>query len=264
MKHLSPYKRILEQTRLKVSPEQEIEKKFLKAGLFGKFDLCQEMVDNGFDVNKELASSGFESWTPLHVAAHHAKPGFIEFLTRNGANVNAEDDMGYTPLWEVTETTNKSTTQLSESIKALVKAGADVNKPHPNSKETILNRYTKATRGFSEFDIRNEYLVDVIKTLLEAGADTNVKDKTGKMPAEYIRDYTRGPYVRKAQTHDGRTTFPARMIMLFLNAGVPIETYFDDIDGLLKYFDNDVSWWETNVPAYLRRMQRSMDLFGED
>lgn len=264
MKYLRPYKGILEQARLGVRSEQETEKKFLKAGLFGKFDLCEEMIRNGFNANKELMTPGFESWTPLHVAAHHANPKFIEFLIRNGADVNAEDDMGYTPLWEVTETNNSSTSELSESIKALAKAGADVNKPHPNSKETILNRYVKASKIFSTFNEATEYVVDIIKTLLDAGADINVKDKSGKMPPEHVNDYTRGGYVRTALTRDGKISFPARMIMLFLNYGAPLETYFDDVDGLFKYFNNDISWWETNVPAYLRRMQRSEDLFGED
>lgn len=46
---------------------------------------------------------GDEGWTALAYAAFHGNMQKVDFLLKNGANPNAQDDYGYTPLMQTVE-----------------------------------------------------------------------------------------------------------------------------------------------------------------
>jgi uncharacterized protein len=79
------------------------------------FGIAQLLIDHGADVN----AANDEGITPLHLAAW---PEMVEVLARNGAEVNARAREGDTPL------PIQAAEPESEAVmEALLRSGADVN-----------------------------------------------------------------------------------------------------------------------------------------
>jgi ankyrin repeat protein len=83
----------------------------------------QRLLDLGADVNIH----NYKGKTALHVAA---KAGFVrvmEVLVNNGADVNAVDDNGETPIFDVVRSTIKNTTKKKSAASFLLSRGADLS-----------------------------------------------------------------------------------------------------------------------------------------
>jgi ankyrin repeat protein len=91
--------------------------------------------------------------TPLHFAVDKVQLGFVKMLLAHGADVNARDRHGVTPLHRAADNRGAGTV-----IAELVKAGADVN---------ATNRF-----GFTPlFDAAQAARLENVEALLAAGAD---------------------------------------------------------------------------------------------
>ena len=53
------------------------------------------LLANDADPNVE----GKEGRTALHIAVEHTLSGFVDLLVKSGADINAHDDAGASPLW---------------------------------------------------------------------------------------------------------------------------------------------------------------------
>lgn len=84
-------------------------------------------------------------------------PAEIDKLIKNGADVNAKDKDGGTPLMLASLGSLNS-----DAVKALIKAGANVN--------------AKNNEGFTPLMLAAIYNPDALKILIKAGADVNAKD----------------------------------------------------------------------------------------
>jgi ankyrin repeat protein len=85
----------------------------------GDLAAVQAELDKGVDVD-----GGDDSWpemTPLHYAADEGHTEVVELLIANGADVNAEDEEGWTPFHLAAYWGGKDIVEL------LIAAGADVN-----------------------------------------------------------------------------------------------------------------------------------------
>ena len=112
-------------------------------------------------------------WTHLHSAASNGELGFVRFLINNRADINATENVnGWTPLH-----------------------GA------------VLN----ATK-FSGLDGYPIYGIEIIKLLIENGADVNVKGKDGWTPFDFARLYKRDKY-----EHEGDYAERKKRLMEALN-----------------------------------------------
>ena len=60
-------------------------------------DLASVIVKNGVNVK------GHEGWSLLAYAAFYGDEKKVDFLLKNGANPNIQDDYGYTPLMQTVE-----------------------------------------------------------------------------------------------------------------------------------------------------------------
>ncbi len=123
----------------------------------GGSDAVEYLVDAGANVN---AQDKYGS-TPLHNVAMNGYERGVEVLIANGADVNKKSNDGRTPIM---------TAETVEIIDMLEKAGADI---HATSRmgETIL--HYAAHRGH----------LDVVKYLIEKrGFSPNQKDKEGETP----------------------------------------------------------------------------------
>ncbi len=119
----------------------------------------QNLLANGANVN---AQDNY-GYTPLLFATFHNRLEIIILLLENGADANIPDNSGNTPLLRATWRNNL------EAIKILLAKGADPN-IHNNHKNTPL--IIAASNNHS----------DVMKLLINNGANINAQDIDGETP----------------------------------------------------------------------------------
>ena len=127
--------------------------------------IAKLLVDLGADVNRQVLFK-----TTLHWAASQNKEEAARRLLEMGANVEARDDLGQTPMIRAAQV------GASGVMRALAKGGANVNATTPNGVAAIHQVRTR----------------DGVRTLLELGADVNTRDKvTGNTPLHEAVDKQR-------------------------------------------------------------------------
>ncbi len=107
------------------------------AEAFRTFATLKMLVDNGANVNvREWVSFGldaFKGFTPLMYAAMgHDKPSFL-YLLEHGADPNAKNKQGYTPLILL----EQSETDDPEMTLALIKHGAIVSEKDQDGNDAL-------------------------------------------------------------------------------------------------------------------------------
>ncbi|UCF17057.1 MAG: ankyrin repeat domain-containing protein, partial [Phycisphaerales bacterium] len=145
-------------------------------------DIAKILISNGADVNagvkNELVPDGYvdtsEGKTPLHNAAGiwlfdddleiHSKIALVKLLLSHGANVNAKDGLGCTPLFKGLYTGHIDVMEL------LIDHGADVNAKNKVDGGTVLH------------DAAYDGDLESVKFLVSHGADVHARDFEGETP----------------------------------------------------------------------------------
>ncbi|MCL2793379.1 MAG: ankyrin repeat domain-containing protein [Spirochaetaceae bacterium] len=135
-------------------------------------DTLELLVKSGADLEFRISTGQ----TPLAFAAEKNRNyRVLETLIYLGANVDARNNIGITPLFYAISN------NTFRAVDMLIKSGADVN---------ITNEYNQ-TPLIHAAGRRRETSNDVIISLLDAGADVNAYDRYGLTPLIYalVEDY---------------------------------------------------------------------------
>ncbi|MEL6927048.1 MAG: ankyrin repeat domain-containing protein [Cyanobacteria bacterium J06600_6] len=120
--------------------------------------IAQQLIENGADVD----AKDNEGKTPLFYARI---PTIAQLLIDNGADVNTRDRNNKTVLFEIED---------DETLQTLIDNGADVS-AKDNKGQTPL------------FDAENFRGTNKLTTLIKNGADVNAKDKDNRTPLFFVR-----------------------------------------------------------------------------
>jgi len=137
--------------------------------------IARDLIEKGADVNARDENGA----TPLALAAKNGHNAILKVLIANGADLNAQDFGGHTPLmWAVTKGNGKSAKILLESG-----AAPDMQNQHG---QTALMLSANLNRNY------------IAKTLLKEGADVSIKDVNGHTAHSYAsrRELPSGAMIR--------------------------------------------------------------------
>jgi uncharacterized protein len=98
-----------------------------------------------------------------------------------GADIHAADKNGVTPLHHAVRFRSPT------AVETLLRRGAAVNQVCKRSGSTPLHRAVTST-GAPETAGKLDEAKQIVEILLRYGADTSIKNKSGKQAADYVRD----------------------------------------------------------------------------
>lgn len=143
---------------------------------------ARQILDDGADVNALYEPEGY---TPLHLAAlkHHAfDTGLAELLLSRKANVDAIDKQGATPLMLAARV------GFPSFVKILLAGGANPNRATNSHYSYLRGRYHQKEEGqqtplhAATHLWQTPWGADIIRMLIDAGADVHAVDVNGKTP----------------------------------------------------------------------------------
>jgi ankyrin repeat protein len=156
----------------------------------GSIDAARVLLDAGADVN-QVTRYG---WTPLLAATQNRTYRLGKFLIERGADVNLANKGGWTPLYLATDNRNLEggdyPTRVPDMddlayIELLLDAGADPNAQIVESTETrtvFTNQWLDEEGATAFLRASQSGDVELMRLLLERGADPHVNTKLGVTP----------------------------------------------------------------------------------
>ncbi len=148
------------------------------------------LLAHGADVNARDP----DGRTPLYKAAAADNKELTTLLLAHGADVNARDDSGSTPLHRAL---------YKDESELLLSHGADVN-ARDNKGQTPLHNAAsddpKDFKGKGVLELATEWDLARIEVLLAHGADVNATDNDGRTPLSYAKI---GAIAKLLQKHGG-------------------------------------------------------------
>ena len=144
-KHVATVRASLAHESLPANSE-EIMQALMRAALIGHTSAVRALLDGGADVNA-IDRNG---WTPLMEAVFAGHAETIRALLARGADVNTKDQAGWTPLMEAASKGH------AEAVMILLASGADAN--------------ARSSKGWTALKATPKGTTEISKLLKQAGA----------------------------------------------------------------------------------------------
>lgn len=144
-KHVATVRAALANEGLPASSEEAVQA-LMRAALIGHTPAVRALLDGGADANA-LDTNG---WTPLMEAAFAGHADTIRALLERGADVNTKDQAGWTPLMEAASKGH------AQAVMILLARGADAS--------------ARSNKGWTALKATPKGNAEIIKLLKEAGA----------------------------------------------------------------------------------------------
>jgi ankyrin repeat protein len=164
------------------------------------------LIDSVADFDAQ-DSSGM---TALHHASHLCNPAEVELLLNREANLEVQDEFGFTPLARTFFFPKRTDENNYKVVKLLLDAGANVNAWDKKGDSLLMNAVFKydnpdAVKALiehgAEIDAtnsngmtplmlaaRNNQNPEIVQTLLDAGAVIKMKDNNGMTAWDHIQE----------------------------------------------------------------------------
>lgn len=192
----------------------QIDLALLKAADKGDTAEIKDLIDQGADPSCK------DRWgnTPLSNACWKGQTKAMDLLLHNGA------DFGHPNHPENDLLSHSAFNAQVESVRWLLEKGADSNHISEKTGESALH-FVISKRG----DLRR---TEIVRLLVEGGADVNLKTKTGKETSCFMRDaFLKG----ETPLHRAAAYGDEEMVQILLDAGADPST--KDANG-----DTPISW----------------------
>jgi hemoglobin len=144
--------------------------RMMKSGRAALIDFAVDAVERA----PSLIVHRSQSRTLLHHAAAAGCAPMVALLIRLGADPNAQQGEGHTPLYSAANECGSAAGP--EIVRALIRAGANVNASGGVTRSTAL--HLAARRGN----------IEIARALLECGADASMRDRKGDTPFDRARN----------------------------------------------------------------------------
>jgi ankyrin repeat protein len=140
--------------------DSTLDEQLFKAVRYGKHDDAERIVKDGANVN----ATDTNGVTPIHIASEKGHTEIVRFLVNNGADVHCKDTDGDTPLHDAADHGRL------EIVRFLVSNGSDINCKDREDGNTPL--HLAVTEGHTE----------IVRFLVKNGANVHCKDTDGDTP----------------------------------------------------------------------------------
>ena len=141
------------------------ENPLMKAARYDYIYIAEFLVKKGAD----LEATNYDGNTPLHFAAYEGKIRMVKFLLEKGANINAKNKTNWNALMQAT------LEGFIDVANFLLEKGSEIDVIGTEKGETAL--ILAAWRSTE----------NIVKLLLDNGADKTIKDKKGKTALDYAK-----------------------------------------------------------------------------
>jgi ankyrin repeat protein len=140
-------------------------------------EIFDYLLEKGADPNSDGTAKNVKNQSVLYVAVLREKTDAVQKLLEKGADPNRTDAVGSLPISEIVLAYKPD----MEAFRMILEKMTDVNKPDVDG-STLLIFAAKNKR------LAPEERREMIKSLLDKGADKKIKDKAGKTALEWAKE----------------------------------------------------------------------------